>query len=84
MTQFRANNEITTVLQFYPDLYETLQVLCQGLNMCMTLAVILRLIFVTFFAVRTKSILGLKHLDTGYLENSTPPIVLKLCMCFVI
>ena len=33
-------------------------------------AAILRLIFVTFFKVR-----GLKHLNTGYLVNATPPTV---------
>ena len=37
------------------------------------LAVILRLTFCYFFfAVRTSSFLGLKHLNTGYLVNATP------------
>ena len=46
--------------------------------MCMTFVCNPQINFVIFFAVRTKSFLSLKHLDTGYLVQ----ICLKLCRCF--
>ena len=33
-------------------------------------------LFFPFFAIQTKSFMGLQHLDTGYLVNTTPLTVL--------
>ena len=42
----------------------------------MFLAVFLRLVFVTFFRSMNLVIFGLKDLDTGFLVNTTSPVVL--------
>ena len=67
------------LLQFLPGYSETLQVFLSGLNMCMTMAEILRLFLFHVYVVSTQSILAQllpKHTETGYLVNTTPPTIL--------
>ena len=61
------------LLQFSPDRFETLQVF---LSRSVTFSCNPQINFITFFTAQTWSFWGLKHLDTGYLVNTTPPTVL--------
>ena len=56
--------------------------------MCMTFGCNPQIIFCYFIRNSDLIILGIKHLDTGYLVNATRPTILarsflKLCRCFV-
>ena len=70
---------LTRLLHFCQVILKLCRCFYQGLNMCMTMAVILRLFLFHVYVVSTQSILAQflpKHTETGYLVNTTPPTIL--------
>ena len=68
------------LLQFYADSFETLQMFCHGLKICMWFGYYPEIIFCHFFrslnSVIFQTFLPLKLIDSGYLVCATPPTVL--------